>query len=113
MTRHTFTYPDDHTHGDRYAFDFGECSTAQGYAQFDTRLDAYYFGHWINPTTFRLVSYAEGDVSVTVCDDDAEFVAEVRAWVAHHGTDFRGIDARVSAGLRAAFAALGLDDLLR
>ena len=113
MTRHTFTYPDDHTHGDRYAFDFGECSTAQGYAQFDTRLDACYFGHWINPTTFRLVSYAEGDVSVTVCDDATEFVAEVRTWVAHHGADFRGIDARLSDGLRAAFAALGLDDLLR
>ena len=113
MTRHTFTYPDDHTHEDRYAFDFGECSTAQGYAQFDTRLDAYYFGHWINPTTFRLVSYAEGDVSVTVCDDAGEFVTEVRAWVARHGADFRGIDARLSDGLRAAFAALGLDDLLR
>ena len=113
MTRHTFTYPDDHTHEDRYAFDFGECSTAKGYAQFDTRQDAYYFGQWVNPTTFRLVSYAEGDVTVTVCEDAAEFAAQVRKWVAYHGEEFRGIDPGLSDDLRAAFVALGLDDLLR
>ena len=113
MTRHTFTYPDDHTHETRYAFDFGECSTAKGYAQFDTRQDAYYYGHWVNPTTFRLVSYAEGDVTVTVCDDVAEFAAQVRTWIAYHGEEFRGIDPGLSDDLRAAFVALGLDDLLR
>ena len=113
MTRHTFTYPADHTHETRYAFDFGECFTAKGYAQFDTRQDAYYYGHWVNPTTFRLVSYAEGDIAVTVCDDADEFAAQVRTWVAYHGEEFRGIDPGLSDDLRAAFVALGLDDLLR
>lgn len=113
MTRHTFTYPDDHTHENRYAFDFGDCSTAKGYAQFDTRQDAHYYGNWVNPTTFRLVSYAEGDVTVTVCDDAAEFVAQVRTWVADPAHDFRGIDPGLSDSLRAAFVALGLGDLLR
>ena len=46
--------------GDRYQFDWGECSTANGYAQVDTKQDAWYYGTWANPETFTIVSYAEG-----------------------------------------------------
>lgn len=112
MTRHDFHYPDDHTHENRYPFDFDECSTRKGYAQFDTRQDACYFGQWVNPTGRQLVTYAEGDLTVIVCDDDAEFVAQVRAQVAHHGDDFKGIDPGFSDPLRDAFGSLGLADLL-
>ena len=34
---------------DRYQFDSGECSAANGYAQIDTGQDAWYFGQWANP----------------------------------------------------------------
>ena len=112
MTRPDFNYPDHHTHENRYGFDWNDCSISRGYAQFDTREDAYYFGQWVNPTSRRLVTYAEGDVTVLVCDDDAEFVAQVRERAAYHGDDFKGIDPGFSGPLRAAFAALGLSDLL-
>lgn len=32
--------------GERYDFDFGECSYANGWAQIDTRQDASYYGTW-------------------------------------------------------------------
>ena len=53
---------------DRYGFDFGPCSNANGFAQIDTRQDASYYGTWCSPAARTIVNYCEGDVTTTVCD---------------------------------------------
>ena len=102
---------------DRYEFDFGECSCSNGFAQFDTRQDASYFGTWVNPTTRQVVSYTEGDVAHRTAETDAEFVEYVREladWNKEAGY-WLGIDPGIGEKgdrLRAAFDGLGLADLL-
>lgn len=100
--------------GDRYRFDFHACKLSNGWAQLDTRQDASYYGNWISPGERKLVSYCEGDVTVTTCDDDAEFAAYVNEAVAWHTERgyFIGIDAGGVASLEAAFDRLWLGDYL-
>ena len=96
---------------ERYLFDFKVCTYAKGWAQFDTRQDASYYGNWINPTTRELLSFAEGDVARTTCDTDEEFVAEVtRAAEWHLANDGKrpGIDPGLGDTMRAHFERLGL-----
>ena len=100
---------------DRYRFDFGMCSYKNGYAQIDTKQDASYFGNWCSPSERTIVSYCEGDVTVTKADTDEEFVAEIRkmaAWNDEHGWGPLKIDALLNERLTEAFTALGLADLL-
>lgn len=101
--------------GDRYLFDFRICTAAKGWAQFDTRQDAAYYGNWINPTSLELMSYAEGDVTRHTCESPAEFVAQVRSLAAWHlendGKPAR-IDDMMNEGIRAALLALGLADVM-
>lgn len=67
--------------GDRYAFDFKHCHALDGWAQFDTDEDAWYYGHWINPLTLELVGYCEGDHTHWQAESADEFAAEVRRWL--------------------------------
>ena len=100
---------------DRYSFDFGLCTTANGFAQIDTRQDASYFGTWSAPAKRTIVNFCEGDVTTTVCETDAEFVQQLRelaAWNAERGYGPMKIDAGFDDGLRQAFETLGLADLL-
>lgn len=100
---------------DRYAFDFVLCSYAQGFAQFDTRQDASYFGTWISPAKRQLVNYAEGDITVTTCETDEEFVREAREfvrWNDEHGWGPARIDPGFGEEMKTAFARLGLTDIL-
>ncbi len=80
---------------DRYKYDFNLCTYANGWAQLDTSQDASYFGKWINPSTRQILTYCEGDVTVTTVDTDEELVAEVaeiKAWNEQQGHRFIGID---------------------
>jgi hypothetical protein len=100
---------------DRYLYDFGACSIAKGWAQFDTRQDAHYFGNWVNPAKREWFTYAEGDTTLTRCATDQEFVAYVRetfAWYEEYDGNRPGIDPGFSEELRAEFERLGLADLL-
>ena len=100
--------------GSRYAFDFGLCTPGDGWAQVDTREDAWYFGTWTNPTLRQIVSYREGDISVECADDDAEYVEALRAlhrWNVGNG-HWKGIDTMLNEDVARAFERLGLDDLL-
>ncbi len=97
---------------DRYAFDCGECSPDKGFAQFDTREDANYYGQWVNPHVLKFVSYAEGDVTRQTCETDEEFVGLVRQAADFHGDRFLGIDPGFDEHLVERFEALGLGDLL-
>ena len=100
---------------DRYTFDTGPCSYANGFAQIDTRQDAPYFGTWCSPTQRTIVNFSEGSLTVTICDTDADFVEQVRElarWNDEAGYGPTRIDAISHAALRQAFESLGLTDLL-
>ena len=100
---------------DRYSFDCGACSPANGFAQIDTKQDAPYFGNWCAPTTRTIVNFSEGDVTTTVCETDAEFVEQLRElarWNDEAGYGPMNIDPGRDDGLRQAFEKLGLADLL-
>lgn len=99
-------------HTDRYRFDLGACKVDNGYAQFDTSQDASYYGNWVNPFSFKLVCYCEGDLTVQICDDQDEFVSKVRGMVEWNGEGFKGIDPGFCGQLKGRFEDLGLGDLL-
>ena len=100
---------------DRYSFDFGPCSSANGFAQIDTKQDASYFGYWGSPGARTIVNFAEGDLTTTVCETDAEFADKLRElakWNDEAGYGPMKIDPGRDDGLRRAFQTLGLADLL-
>ena len=100
---------------DRYLYDLKVCTYAKGWAQFDTRQDASYFGNWVNPTARMLFNYAEGDTTLVECDTDEEFVARLREtfeWYATNDGRRPGIDPGFDESMKAAFERLGLGDLL-
>lgn len=61
---------------DRYYFD--RILIPEGFKQFDTSQDAWYFGVWVNPELLCTVTYAEGDITVIVCEDKEHYNAEIR-----------------------------------
>lgn len=97
--------------GSRYAYDTGECSAKNGYAQIDTTSDASYYGNWASPSARTIVSFAEGDVCRTICESDEEFTREVQRFADYDPEDFIGIDAPTDT-LAEAFRSLGLGHLL-
>lgn len=108
MKRYSTTKPDT----TRYEFDFKLCSYTHGWAQLDTTADASYYGNWVHPDKLQIVSYVEGDVTVTTCDDDAEFVRELRSaidWHRERGS-FLGIDSMCSEAIEAHFVRLGFEN---
>jgi len=104
-------YADD----SRYTYDFGLCSSHNGFAQVDTSQDASYFGTWANPTRRIIFTYCEGDCTVQTAETDQEFVEEIhriKAWNDDNNHEFKGIDAMCNTSIEAAFRNLGLGDLL-
>jgi hypothetical protein len=100
--------------GDRYKYDFSICTLDKGWAQLDTRQDASYYGNWINPLTFELFSYCEGDITHIQCNDEGDFYSTVVRfcnWHKDHGY-FIGIDGMCNQQIIDAFTQMGLGDLL-
>ena len=100
--------------GERYDFDFGTCSVANGFAQVDTSQDAPYYGIWTNPTELKIVTYCEGDVTTETAETVEEYVNAIRSlkkWHDEHGLTFFGIDALANEALKARFTDIGLADL--
>lgn len=99
---------------DRYKYDFRLCTSDKGWAQLDTKQDASYFGNWINPLTFTLLSYCEGDVTLTECEDEADFIATVCECVRWHSERdyFLGIDGMCCAPIIEAFTRMDMVEFL-
>ena len=100
---------------ERYHFDLGKCSVANGFAQVDTGQDASYFGTWANPTTCVIVQFTEGDIAIMSDMTPDEFAAELREmkrWTDELGSGFKGIDGAMNDDLISKFAEVGLADLL-
>lgn len=95
---------------DRYQFDSGECSAANGYAQIDTGQDAWYFGQWANPHDLKIVAYVEGDVIRQTADTPEEFVEAIEQIRNFHNTydRFIGIDCMLADSIQAEFEKIGL-----
>jgi len=100
---------------DRYAFDFKLCTTGKGYAQVDTSQDAWYYGTWANPFKLQVVSYCEGDITVSNAETEQEFANEIKAikqWNDESGHRFLGIDPGFNEDLKNQFIKLGLGEYL-
>lgn len=69
---------------DRYAFDFGG-PLKEGWEQYDTDQDAYYFGVWVNLKTRETLTYSEGDWTLVSCANDEILRAELA-----HAAEFYG-----------------------
>ena len=97
----------------RYAYDFGLCSTTGDWAQMDTAQDAPWFGQWANPFERKILCYAEGDRTLIECGDDTEFTAELERIAEFHTKNdkWKGIDTW-STRLCDRFAAAGAGHLV-
>lgn len=58
-----------------------------GWVHYPTAIDAWYFGIWINPAKRETLTYAEQDVIHVLCDNQAQFIAELASMAARYGTD--------------------------
>ena len=95
---------------DRYLFDFDMCSPHKGWAQVDSSQDAPYYGTWANPGALRVITFAEGDVTVLTAESPGEFVEWLRE--RSRMDDWKGIDPMLQPPIEEAFKRLGLGDLL-
>jgi len=57
---------------DRYYFD-GILSYEQGWEQYDTSSDAWYFGIWVNIKTMQIIKYVEGDIYLQTYYNKCDF----------------------------------------
>ena len=76
---------------ERYRWDFDDDFRTEGWLQFDTDQDAWYFGVWVNPKTFRTFTYAEGDMTLVVCPDAEHYNAEIKHACEFYGQGFEFI----------------------
>lgn len=100
---------------DRYAYDFGPCTYANGFAQIDTKQDASYFGTWVSPARRMIVNYCEGDVTIHVAETGQELVEglrEIDEWNVAHGYGRARIDPGLNPAFRQEFVALGAGEFL-
>lgn len=74
-----------HPDAERYGVDFADSFTAEGWEQFDTDQDAWYFGQWVNPKTMTTLCYCEGDWSVVECADKDAYNAEIQSIIDSYG----------------------------
>lgn len=69
----------------RYEVDFAEGFAESDWMQFDTDQGASYFGVWVNPKSFEIMTYAEGDWIFTECFDKERYNAEIDRLCEFHG----------------------------
>jgi len=68
---------------DRYHYDCGGLS--EGWRQYDTKQDAWYFGVWVNVQERKILTWAEGDETLVSCPDEESFRAEMKELEDFHG----------------------------
>lgn len=80
-------YFDDDPDHCRYKFD-GLAEKADGWEQFDTSQDAWYFGVWVNKSARCIWTFAEGDFTVVTCHNDKTFNAEIQHMIQFYQPGF-------------------------
>lgn len=71
-------------HAERYKFD-KMCSPDNGWTQYDTTQDAWYFGVWVHDEERLTFTYAEGDISLVECPTEESFQAELKNMAEFYG----------------------------
>ncbi|MBF0350935.1 MAG: hypothetical protein HQM11_07870 [SAR324 cluster bacterium] len=72
--------------GNRYFFDYHVCLRSEGWRQYDTYQDAWYFGMWIHPEERLIFTYAEGDTILQEFATKEDFLREMSRLNEVHGT---------------------------
>jgi hypothetical protein len=67
---------------DRYYYD--RTLLAQGWQQYDTEEDAWYFGIWVNTEKLETFTYAEGDTSHVIAPNVEAFRSELARLYQYH-----------------------------
>ena len=62
---------------ERYEWDQPEFFK-QGWEQYDTSQDAWYFGVWVNKQTKQILTYAEGDIILISCPTIESYNEEIK-----------------------------------
>lgn len=96
---------------ERYYFD-EKCQSSDGWCQFDTKQDAWYFGQWTNPLTLEFISLCEGDYTRTHFEDEAEYTTYMQETIKFYEDSFMHIDVGTSGNrqnLIDKFKSLGLE----
>ncbi|MCA9652553.1 MAG: hypothetical protein KC501_21735 [Myxococcales bacterium] len=70
---------------DRYTYDLRICPAEDGWRQYDTDQDAWYFGVWVHEGRREIVTYAEGDESRVTCPTADSLRAELAAMAEFYG----------------------------
>lgn len=70
-------------HTSRYHYD-DQLTASDGWQQYDTEQDAWYFGIWINPVKLETFTYAEGDTIHVIAPSVEAFRAELARLYAFH-----------------------------
>jgi hypothetical protein len=90
-----FVSPELNYDGSRYIYDGHRCKYEDGWRQYDTSQDAWYFGVWYHTGRRVTVTYAEGDETIVVCHTEEAWKAELREMAEFYGEPppaFRTID---------------------
>jgi hypothetical protein len=69
---------------DRYKWD-AECSADKGWEQYDTSQDASYFGVWVHLEERKVLTFAEGDITLVTAPDVETMRAEMKALAEFYG----------------------------
>lgn len=85
-------------HTSRYHYD-DRLTASDGWQQYDTDQDAWYFGIWINSEKLETFTYAEGDTINVIAPDIEAFRAELARLYEHHpqAPAFISIDVEASS----------------
>jgi len=61
---------------------------AEGWRQWATDQDAWYFGVWVHYESRQILTYAEGDETLIVCPTQESFDAEIAVLKEYHGATY-------------------------
>lgn len=82
-TRDCTTTTEHDPNGTRYQFDFSLLKL--GWQQWDTDQDASYFGIWVHPTDLKVLTFAEGDITLQEFTNAAAYETELNRMSEHYG----------------------------
>lgn len=68
---------------------FYDGTLGDGWKQWDTDQDAWYFGIWVHAKERKILTFAEGDETLVVCPTQETFEAEIESLKDFFGETYR------------------------
>lgn len=99
---------------ERYAFD-SSSEYKNGWRQYDSKQDAWYYGVWYNPQTLQTLTYAEGDIHLVTCETWDKFKEEMVNMDEFHGKPIPAyiVGDGINANMQITNAVAYIDPLAR